>query len=70
MIESDFIYSCIFSKAKNEDFQSYLDYFNMKVDDFFFACIEVPDSEKIYTRFALKSEKLFRKSSSAWPACL
>lgn len=46
MIESDFIYSCIFSKAKNEDFQSYLDYFNMKVDDFFFACIEVPDSEK------------------------
>ena len=46
MIESDFIYSCIFSKAKNEDFQSYLDYFNMKVDDFFFACIEVLDSEK------------------------
>lgn len=50
MIESDFIYSCIFSKAKNEDFQSYLDYFNMKVDDFFFACIEVPDSEKKYIR--------------------
>lgn len=46
IIESDFIYSCIFSKAKNEDFQSYLDYFNMKVDEYFFACIEIPGSEK------------------------
>lgn len=58
MIESDFIYSCIFSKAKNEDFQSYLDYFNMKVDDFFFACIEVPDSEKNIYEVCSKVRKI------------
>ena len=58
MIESDFIYSCIFSKAKNEDFQSYLDYFNMKVNDFFFACIEVPDSEKNIYEVCSKVRKI------------
>ncbi len=42
MVESDFIYSCIFNSEKKEDLSSYLEYFNLKVTNFFFACIEVP----------------------------
>lgn len=44
MVESDFIYSCMFSNEKNEDLSSYLEYFNMEVSNYFFACMEIPHS--------------------------
>lgn len=44
MVESDFIYSCIFNSDKNEDLSSYLNYFNLEVTDYFFICVEVPRS--------------------------
>lgn len=42
MVESDFIYSCMFSSERNDDVTSYLEYFNMQVKNYFFACMEVP----------------------------
>ena len=53
MVESDFIYSCIFSSEKKEDLSSYLEYFNMSVTNYFFACIEVPhiDSSNQYEKY-------------------
>ncbi|MBQ0040357.1 MAG: AraC family transcriptional regulator [Treponema sp.] len=45
MVESDFIYSCMFSSEKKEDLSSYLEYFNMVVNNYFFACVEVPHLE-------------------------
>ncbi|MCI5829295.1 MAG: AraC family transcriptional regulator [Treponema sp.] len=45
MVESDFIYSCMFSNDKNEDLSSYLEYFNLDVANYFFTCIEVPHSD-------------------------
>lgn len=43
MVESDFIYSCIFNNG-NTDFTDYLDYFGITDSDYFFACLEVPDT--------------------------
>ncbi len=40
MVESDFIYSCIFNN-KGTDFSEYLNYFGLAGKRFFFACIEV-----------------------------
>ena len=53
MVESDFIYSCIFSSEKKEDLSSYLEYFNMSVTNYFFACTEVPhiDSSNQYEKY-------------------
>ncbi|WP_407398033.1 helix-turn-helix domain-containing protein [Treponema sp.] len=50
MVESDFIYSCMFSTDRNEDLSSYLEYFNLEVTNYFFTCIEVPhiDSKNQY----------------------
>lgn len=46
IVESNFIYSCIFNSDKNEDLSSYLDYFNLEVANYFFVCIEVPRIEQ------------------------
>jgi len=43
MVESDFIYSCIFNNG-NTDFTDYLDYFGITDSDYFFACLEVPET--------------------------
>ena len=43
MVESDFIYSCIFNNG-NTDFTDYLDYFGITDSDYFFACLEIPDT--------------------------
>lgn len=50
MVESDFIYSCMFSSDKKEDLSSYLEYFNLDVTNYFFTCIEIPhgDSKNQY----------------------
>lgn len=45
MVESDFIYSCMFSTEIKEDLSSYLEYFNFDVANYFFACIEIPHIE-------------------------
>jgi two-component system, response regulator YesN len=51
MVESDFIYSCVFSGEKNIDLTTYLDYFNIHETAWCFCCIEVPhvDSSNQYT---------------------
>ena len=52
MVESDFIYSCIFNNG-NTDFTDYLDYFGITDSDYFFAC-------RFYT--AIRSEiRLYRR---------
>lgn len=52
IVESDFIYSCIFSNSST-DFSSYLDYFEIKDDSYFMCCIELPglDQEKRYDAY-------------------
>lgn len=45
MVESDFIYSCMFSSDRKEDLSSYLEYFNLAVTNYFFTSIEVPHSD-------------------------
>lgn len=54
MVESDFIYNCMFSTEKNEDLSSYLEYFDITVYNYFFACIEVPhiDSKNQYENYS------------------
>ena len=49
MVESDFIYSCIFNN-KGTDFSEYLNYFGIEGLPYFFACLEVSDipNEKRY----------------------
>lgn len=41
MVESDFIYSCIFNSSKNVDFSTYLKYFEIEDSSWFMCCIEV-----------------------------
>lgn len=50
MVESDFIYSCIFNNASDTDFSDYLEYFSIQNTSYFMCCIEVPniDSSKRY----------------------
>ena len=50
MVESDFIYTCIFN-SKNSDFSEYVSYFNIEDSDYFMCCMEVPDApqEKRYS---------------------
>lgn len=45
IVESDFIYSCIFSNSST-DFSSYMDYFGLADVSFFMCCIELPVTEK------------------------
>lgn len=42
MVESDFIYSCIFNSSTT-DLKDYLDYFGITESTYFFACIELPE---------------------------
>ncbi len=53
MIESDFIYACIFNKEKDFDFNSYLSYFNMNERPWCFCCFEIPriTSENQYSTY-------------------
>ena len=52
MVESDFIYSCIFNN-KGTDFSEYLNYFGIEGLPYFFACLEVSDipNEKRYDAY-------------------
>lgn len=52
MIESDFIYSCIFSNDKTLDIDTYFDYFNITAP-WCFCCLEIPNinSENQYTKY-------------------
>lgn len=52
IVESDFIYSCIFSNSST-DFSSYLDYFEIQNKSFFMCCIELPglDQDKRYDAY-------------------
>lgn len=63
IVESDFIYSCIFSNDTT-DFSSYLDYFEIKNDAFFMVCIELPviDQEKRYDAYMKVRDVLTSKS--------
>lgn len=45
IVESDFIYSCIFSNSST-DFSSYLDYFKIQDSRYFMCCIELPILEQ------------------------
>lgn len=45
IVESDFIYSCIFSNSST-DFSSYLDYFEIQGCPYFMCCIELPVTEQ------------------------
>lgn len=49
MVESDFIYSCVFNN-KGTDFSEYLNYFGVAGLPYFFACVEITElpSEKRY----------------------
>lgn len=42
MVESDFIYSCIFNGEKKEDLSTYMQYFGIQLKKYFFMCIEIP----------------------------
>lgn len=41
VLESDFFYNCIFSRANSEDIYTYLDYFNITEHNFLIACFEL-----------------------------
>ena len=43
MVESDFIYSCIFNR-ENEDLSPYLEYFNIQNMNYYFLVLELPSS--------------------------
>ena len=55
IIESDFIYSCIFGNEKNTDVSTYMEYFNLQDCNWCFMCLEVPgvnatNQYEIYSR--------------------
>lgn len=52
IVESDFIYSCIFSNSST-DFSSYLDYFEIQNCSYYMCCIELPGlkQEKRYESY-------------------
>lgn len=43
MLESDFIYSCIFNNEQKFDLNAYLDYFNLSEKIFCLCCFEIPN---------------------------
>ncbi len=53
IVESDFIYSCIFSNEKKIDLKSYLEYFNIFEKNWCFASVEIPhiDSSNEYQTY-------------------
>ena len=53
MVESDFIYSCIFNSSKNVDFSTYLKYFEIEDHFWFMVCLEVSQitQEKKYETY-------------------
>lgn len=44
IVESDFIYSCIFNNNSTTDLSTYLKYFKIEDKDYFMCCIEIPES--------------------------
>ncbi len=44
IVESDFIYSCIFNNNRTTEFSTYLKYFKIQDKDYFMCCIEIPES--------------------------
>lgn len=52
MVESDFIYSCVFNN-KGTDFSEYLNYFGIEGLPYFFACLEISEisNEKRYDAY-------------------
>lgn len=62
MVESDFIYSCIFNNV-GTDFSEYLNYFGISGKDYFFACIEIPAAaDKKYEIYVQVRDILASKS--------
>lgn len=63
IVESDFIYSCIFSNTST-DFSSYLDYFDIKDTKYFMCCIElsVVEQDKRYDMYMKVRDILTSKS--------
>lgn len=53
MIESDFLYACIFNNDSHFDIDAYLSYFNLKEHFFQVCCFEIPNinSENQYSNF-------------------
>ena len=62
MVESDFIYSCIFNN-KGTDFSEYLNYFGINGLPYFFACIEISgiQSQKRYDVYVKARDVLSAK---------
>lgn len=44
IVESEFIYSCIFNNSSTNDLSAYLNYFNIQDSSYFMCCIEMPES--------------------------
>ena len=42
IVESDFIYSCIFGNEKSTDISTYMEYFNLQECKWCFMCLEIP----------------------------
>lgn len=42
IVESDFIYSCVFGSGSCAELQEYLDYFKIAAKSWFFCCLEIP----------------------------
>ena len=63
IVESDFIYSCIFSNTTT-DFSSYLEYFDIKDTPFFMCCIElsIMEQNKRYDAYMKLRDILISKS--------
>jgi len=43
MIESDFIFACIYNKETDFSLESYLEYFNIDTYSYYFCCLELPN---------------------------
>lgn len=44
IVENDFIYTAVFSDSQNKDLEFYLDYLKINPIEYFFLCIEIPDT--------------------------
>lgn len=44
IVESDFIFSCVFSPEDGKSLQTYLDYFKITERSYYFLCIELPEN--------------------------
>ncbi len=67
MVESDFIYSCIFNADKKEDLSTYMDYFNLNVKRYFFVCLEVP---KVSSKNQMEIYNNIKKTVNSKFGCL